>query len=145
MFLGEYQHTIDEKGRVAIPSKFRPSLSEGLVVTRGIDRCLYIWTLDRWQEMARSMSKLPIVQENARRITRHFFSGAVDTKMDKLGRIILPQYLREYAGLGSEVVIVGANTNIEIWGLDQWKAEVAMAEDQSSALAEHLAPIWGQG
>ena len=91
------------------------------------------------------MSKLPIVQENARRITRHFFSGAVDTKMDKLGRIILPQYLREYAGLGSEVVIVGANTNIEIWGLDQWKAEVAMAEDQSSALAEHLAPIWGQG
>jgi len=145
VFLGEYQHTIDEKGRVAIPSKFRPSLSEGLVVTRGIDRCLYIWTLDRWQEMARSMSKLPIVQENARRITRHFFSGAVDTKMDKLGRIILPQYLREYAGLGSEVVIVGANTNIEIWGLDQWKAEVAMAEDQSSALAEHLAPIWGQG
>lgn len=145
MFLGEFQHSIDEKGRLAIPAKFRPPLAEGLVVTRGIDRCLYVWTLDRWQELAQRMSKLPIVQENARRITRHFFSGAVDTKMDKMGRIIIPQFLREYAGLGDEVVVVGANTNVEIWGLERWKDEVSMAEEQSSVLAEHLAPVWGQG
>ncbi|MGI5835496.1 MAG: division/cell wall cluster transcriptional repressor MraZ [Chloroflexota bacterium] len=145
MFLGEFQHTVDEKGRLAIPAKFRPSLAEGLVVTRGIDRCLYVWTLDRWQELAQRMSKLPIVQENARRITRHFFSGAVDTKMDKMGRIILPQYLREYAGLGGDAVVVGANTNIEIWSRERWEAEVALAEEQSSTLAEHLAPVWGEG
>lgn len=145
VFLGEFQHSIDEKGRLAIPAKFRPPLAEGLVVTRGIDRCLYVWTLDRWQELAQRMSKLPIVQENARRITRHFFSGAVDTKMDKMGRIIIPQFLREYAGLGDEVVVVGANTNVEIWGLERWKDEVSMAEEQSSVLAEHLAPVWGQG
>jgi MraZ protein len=145
VFLGEFQHTVDEKGRLAIPAKFRPSLAEGLVVTRGIDRCLYVWTLDRWQELAQRMSKLPIVQENARRITRHFFSGAVDTKMDKMGRIILPQYLREYAGLGGDAVVVGANTNIEIWSRERWEAEVALAEEQSSTLAEHLAPVWGEG
>jgi len=145
VFLGEFQHTIDEKGRLAIPAKFRPPLAEGLVVTRGIDRCLYVWTLDQWQELAQRMSKLPIVQENARRITRHFFSGAVDTKMDKMGRIILPQFLRQYASLDDEVVVAGANANIEIWSHDRWMSELAQGEEQSSILAEHLAPVWGQG
>jgi len=91
------------------------------------------------------MSKLPIVQENARRITRHFFSGAVDTKMDKMGRIILPQFLRQYASLDDEVVVAGANANIEIWSHDRWMSELAQGEEQSSILAEHLAPVWGQG
>ncbi len=144
-FLGEFQHTVDEKGRLAIPAKFRPQLEAGMVVTRGIDRCLYVWTLERWQELAHRMSKLPIMQENARRMTRHFFSGAVDTKMDKAGRVVIPQFLREYADLSGDVVVAGANTNIEIWSLDRWLSERSLAEDHSAELAEHLAPVWGQG
>ena len=141
MFLGEFQHSIDEKGRLAIPAKFRAPLTEGLVVTRGLDRCLYVWTIEQWREMAEKLAKLPMMQGDARRITRHFFSGAVDAKLDKLGRIVLPQFLREYAGLGDEVVVVGVYSRIEIWSKDGWESERSLAEDQSPVFAEHLAGV----
>lgn len=141
LFLGEFQHTVDDKGRLAIPAKFRPPLSEGLVVTRGIEKCLYVWPMDQWQELAQRLAKLPMLREDARRVSRHFFSGAVDTNLDKLGRIVLPQFLREYAGLGDEVAVVGAFTRIEIWGRDSWNVERSLAEAQSSVIAEHLADL----
>lgn len=141
MFLGEFQHTIDDKGRLAIPAKFRPSLTDGLVVTRGLDRCLYVWTLDQWRDLAQKLAKLPMMQGDARRIARHFFSGAVDAKLDKLGRVILPQFLREYAGLRDEVVVVGVYTRVEIWSQDNWQSERSIAEEQSSVFAEHLANL----
>jgi len=141
VFLGEFQHTIDDKGRLAIPAKFRPSLTDGLVVTRGLDRCLYVWTLDQWRDLAQKLAKLPMMQGDARRIARHFFSGAVDAKLDKLGRVILPQFLREYAGLRDEVVVVGVYTRVEIWSQDNWQSERSIAEEQSSVFAEHLANL----
>jgi MraZ protein len=141
VFLGEFQHTIDEKGRLAVPAKFRAPLSDGLVVTRGLDRCLYLWTIEQWQQMAERLAKLPMMQGDARRVARHFFSGAVDVKLDKLGRIILPQFLREYAGLGDEVVVVGVYSRIEIWSKDGWGGERSLAEDQSAVFAEHLGDV----
>jgi MraZ protein len=141
VFLGEFQHTIDEKGRLAVPAKFRAPLSDGLVVTRGLDRCLYLWTIEQWQQMAERLAKLPMMQGDARRVARHFFSGAVDVKLDKLGRIILPQFLREYAGLGDEVVVVGVYSRIEIWSKDGWNGERSLAEDQSAVFAEHLGDV----
>lgn len=142
MFLGgEFQHTIDDKGRLAIPARFRPFLVDGLVVTRGLERCLYVWTLDQWRDVAQKLGKLPLMQADARRIARHFFSGAVETKQDKLGRIVIPQFLREYAGLGSEVAVVGMNTRIEIWSKENWDSECSIAEDKIAEFAEHLADL----
>lgn len=141
MFLGEFQHTVDDKGRLAIPAKFRPALVDGLVVTRGLDRCLYVWTLEQWQELAQKLAKLPVMQSDARRVARHFFSGAVDSKLDKLGRVVLPQFLREYAALRDEVVVVGVYGRIEIWSREGWDAERSVAEEQSSVFAEHLADL----
>jgi MraZ protein len=141
VFLGEFQHTIDDKGRLAVPAKFRSSLNDGLVVTRGLDKCLYVWTLDQWMDLSQKLSKLPMMQGDARRVARHFFSGAVDTKLDKLGRVILPQFLREYAGLSDEVVVLGVHTRIEIWAKDGWDSERAIADEQSAVFAEHLADL----
>ena len=141
MFLGEFQHSVDEKGRLAVPAKFRAPLSEGLVLTRGLDRCLYVWTLDQWRELAEKLAQLPMMQGDARRVARHFFSGAMDAKLDKLGRVVLPQYLREYAGLDGEVVVVGLYSRVEIWSQENWNAERSVAEEQSSVYAEHLASL----
>ena len=141
MFLGEFQHTIDDKGRLAIPAKFRSSLNDGLVITRGLDKCLYVWTLDQWHELSQKLAQLPMMQSDARRVARHFFSGAVDTKLDKLGRAVLPQFLREYAGLSDEVVVLGVHTRIEIWAKSEWDSEREIAEEQSATLAEHLAGL----
>ncbi len=141
MFLGEFQHTVDDKGRLAIPAKFRPPLNDGLVVTRGLDKCLNVWTLDQWRDLSQKLSTLPMMQGDARRVVRHFFSGAVDSKLDKLGRVVLPQFLREYAGLGDEVVVLGVHTRIEIWATENWAAERMIAEEQSATIAEHLAGL----
>lgn len=141
LFLGEYQHSIDDKGRLAIPAKFRSPLNDGLVVTRGLEKCLYVWTLDQWREMSDRLASLPLMQNDARRVARHFFSGAVDTKLDKLGRVILPQFLREYAGLTDEVVVLGVHSRIEIWGSESWASERSQVEEQSASYAEHLATL----
>ena len=141
LFLGEFQHTIDDKGRLAIPAKFRPLLSDGLVITRGLEKCLYVWTLDEWRELSQKLGQLPMMQSDARRVARHFFSGAVDTRLDKLGRAVIAQFLREYAGLSDEVVVLGVHTRIEIWAKDGWDSERAIAEEQSATLAEHLAGL----
>ncbi len=141
VFLGEFQHTIDDKGRLAIPAKFRPSLNDGVVVTRGLERCLYVWTVDQWRELSQKLATLPMMQSDARRVARHFFSGAVDARLDKLGRVIIPQFLREYAGLRDEVVVLGVHSRLEIWARDAWVSERQAAEEQSSTLAEHLADL----
>jgi MraZ protein len=141
VFLGEFQHTIDDKGRLAIPAKFRSLLNDGLVVTRGLDKCLNVWTLDQWRDLSQKLAKLPMMQSDARRVARHFFSGAVDAKLDKLGRVIVPQFLREYADLRDEVVVLGVHTRIEIWAKEGWASERAIADEQSATFAEHLADL----
>ena len=139
LFLGEFEHSIDDKGRLAIPARFRPALDDGLFITRGLDRCLVIWDGDSWRGMAQRVRDLNPWQGDARRMQRHFFSGAVQAQPDKLGRVVIPQYLRTYAGLEDDVVVVGLADRIEVWATSEWQRERTDAERNSADLAEHLA------
>lgn len=120
MFLGEYTHSIDEKGRLTIPAKFRGRLASGLVVTRGLDRNLLVFTLDGWEELAQRITQRPISDRSARAFSRRVFSGAVDLVPDRQGRILLPTALREFANLEDEAVIIGMYNYAEIWNADSW-------------------------
>jgi MraZ protein len=138
MFLGEFEHALDDRGRVAVPAKWRHELGDGLVVTRGLDRCLLLWPMDEWRAIAAKLGQLSLMQTDARRIHRLIFSGAVDTSPDRLGRILVPGFLREYAELRDAVVLVGLLNRAEIWSRDNWQAERSEAEAHSAQLAEHL-------
>ena len=141
MFLGEFEHSLDDKGRLAIPAKFRPGLGQGLVLTRGLDRCLFVWPLAEWRTVAEKLGRLSLMHADARRLQRLLFSGAVDTQLDRLGRVLVPGFLRSYAGLQDAVVVAGILNRLEIWDLAQWSAERAAAEEQSAELAEHLSEL----
>ena len=120
MFLGEYAHTIDEKGRLTLPAKYRADLAPGVVVTRGLDKCLFIFPMDEWKKLSEKVSALPLTDVQAREFRRLLFSGANDVELDKQGRVLLPQYLREYAGLNGNVIVAGLNTHMEIWAPESW-------------------------
>jgi MraZ protein len=139
LFLGEFEHTIDDKGRLAIPARFRTALEDGLVMTRGIERCLVLYDADGWRAVADRVRNLNPWQEDARRMQRHFFSGAQPAQPDKLGRVVIPQFLRTYAQLDSEVVVVGLADRIEVWARAEWERQRTDAERDSAELAEHLA------
>ncbi len=123
MFLGEFVHTVDEKGRLTIPARFRADLDAGLVVTRGIDRCLAIYSMEEWSQLAKQVSALPMTDRRARAFRRLVFANASDATPDKQGRVLIPPRLREYAGLDGEVVVTGLNTYIEVWNQDSWSEE----------------------
>lgn len=141
MFIGEYQHTIDDKGRIAFPVKFRKDLSKGAVVTRGIDTCLSIYTLEEWQKLATQVAALPMSQANARAFSRLMLSGAMDMVPDAQGRITVPEYLRQYAAMDKEVVLVGLYTRLELWSKTNWERYKAETERQSEALAEKMGEL----
>ena len=141
MFLGEFQHTVDQKGRLAIPAKFREELAGGAVITRGLDKCLVIYPHDEWNALAEQVSRLPQTQPNARTLSRLLFSGAVDFTLDSQGRAILPQYLREYAAISSDVAVIGLHQRIEVWGLEAWNAVKFATEAEGGSLAEQLADL----
>src|SRR3989344_1432283 len=136
MFIGEYQHTIDEKGRLAIPVKFRASLAKGAVVTRGLDNCLFLYPNKDWQELAVKLSKLPISTANNRAFSRLMLAGAMDVSLDKQGRIILPDYLRKYASVKKKVVVAGLYNRLEIWDEEVWQKYKAGTEKDSGEIAE---------
>jgi MraZ protein len=144
MFLGQAVHTVDEKNRLAIPARFRSELAAGLYLTKGVDRCLYILTPDAWAVLAERIRSLPSMQADTRRLQRHFFAGADHVVPDKLGRIIIPSSLREYAGLQSEVVVAGVNSRVELWDKATWDAEQAAADVQTAAMAEQIRALDGQ-
>src|SRR6266568_7048518 len=139
LFLGEFEHSIDDKSRLAVPARFRAALEDGLVITRGLDRCLVIWDTESWRSQAERVRTLNPWQADARRMQRHFFSGAVPAQPDKLGRVVIPQFLRAYALLENDVVVVGLADRIEVWAKTEWERERAQAEQNSAELAEHLA------
>jgi MraZ protein len=141
VFLGRYEHTIDSKGRLAIPARYRPALERGLVVTRGIDRCLTIYPLAAWETLAEKVNALPLGDPNARALRRLFFAEASDAALDRQGRIIVPAALRAYAGLEEAAIVVGMNTSIEVWSPTRWAEQAAALEDDGSAIAEHLAGL----
>jgi MraZ protein len=136
MFLGEYVHTTDDGGRLTIPARFRPGLEAGLVITRGLDRCLAIYPLEEWEQLAARVSGLPITNRRARALRRRFFANASDVTLDKQGRVLVPPRLREYAGLDGEVVITGLDTYIELWNPDSWHKERERVEGDDAAMED---------
>lgn len=132
MFVGEYRHNLDSKGRLAIPFRMRTELSTGAVVTRGVDSCLTIYTKEEWEKLASKIAALPMSDPKARRFSRFFLAGAAEVEFDKQGRILVPAYLREYAGIGAAVVVAGVYSRIELWSEDKWDAQskdVSPADD----------------
>ncbi|NLY78134.1 MAG: division/cell wall cluster transcriptional repressor MraZ [Tissierellia bacterium] len=120
MFIGEYQHTVDSKGRIIMPSKFRDGLGQNFVVTKGLDNCLFVYPIEEWQSFEKKLRTLPLTNKNARAFIRFFFAGASECSLDKQGRILIPNNLREYAKLAKDVVIIGVAERIEIWAKDEW-------------------------
>lgn len=141
MFIGEYEHTVDDKGRVAIPSKFRAKLAEGLVVTRGLDGCLFVYPLADWERLAERIAALPMTQAGARQFQRLMFSGATDCQLDGQGRIVLPGFLRDYAGIERDAVVIGVNTRIELWSAGRWAEQRAKVEGEGEFIAEQLSNL----
>lgn len=138
MFIGEYQHTLDEKGRLAVPVKFRKSLSKGAVVTKGLDNCLFVYTQAEWQKLANKLAALPISKANTRAFARLMLAGAMDVSLDSQGRVILPEYLREYAKMVRKVVVTGLFNHLEIWDEKEWANYKAHTEKDSANIAEAL-------
>ncbi|MBU1126687.1 MAG: division/cell wall cluster transcriptional repressor MraZ [Patescibacteria group bacterium] len=141
MFIGEYHHQIDEKGRMAVPVKFRPDLIHGAVVTRGLDSSLFLLPLEEWGKLATSLAALPLGQSNSRAFARLMLAGAMEVGVDKQGRFVIPEYLRDYAELGKKVVIVGIHTRIEIWDEGKWETYRRQTEDDAEKIAEQLGEL----
>jgi MraZ protein len=141
MFIGEYSHNLDEKGRLAVPKKFRQALSKGAVVTRGLDACLFLYTSAEWEKLAQKLSSLPFAQANTRAFARLMLAGAMDVKADKQGRIILPEYLREYAGLKKSIVIAGLYNRLELWDQTKWSGYTKKSEAESNEIAEQMSDL----
>ena len=129
MFTGEYRHTVDEKGRIAVPAKFRAQLGAGAVVSRWLDACLAIHTTQGWDSLAAKVAALPITDQNARRFQRLIFAGAAEVELDRQGRVLLPAYLREHIDLGTEAVVVGSRDHAEIWVPATWATYAQGLED----------------
>lgn len=138
MFLGEYKHNIDYKGRLSVPKKFRGQLTKGSVLTKGLDRCLFLYTKDGWVALSDRVKELPVTASDARSFGRYLFSGATEIEFDQLGRIFIPEYLRNYAGLKKEVVVVGVLERIEIWDMEKWKKIRKEVESKGEEIAEKL-------
>ncbi len=138
MFIGEYSHTIDEKGRLAIPAKFREELGRGAIVTRGLDNCLFVYTFEEWQKLAEKLGNMPISKANTRAFARLMLAGAMDVELDKQGRIVLPEYLRKFATLKKKVVVAGLLNRLEVWDESAWNKYKAATEKDSSDIAETL-------
>ena len=138
MFLGTYEHRIDDRGRIAIPAKFREELKAGLVLAQGFDRCINVYPLKMWQEIAEKHTTPLIAKEKLRRISRFIYSPAFTEDLDRLGRVLLPAPLRHYADIKDVVVIAGVNTSVEIWSKEQWDAEKALMDEQGWQLAEGM-------
>lgn len=141
MFIGEYHHSVDEKGRMAVPAKFRAKLKNGAVVTKGLDNCLVIYPRSEWETLAEKLSSLPISQANTRAFSRLMLAGAMDIELDKQGRVIVPEYLRKYAHVKKKVVVAGLYNRLEVWNEDKWEEYRTETEEASNEIAEQLGEL----
>ncbi len=144
MFYGEHEHTIDRKGRLIIPSRFREVMkehsAESFVATRGLDKCLFVFTEDEWRTQENRFRSLSFTKQEARHFNRFFFSGAAELNCDRQGRVLLPPYLKEYAGIKRDVVLVGVSNRIEIWDKEEWKKFYEQGKGSYEQIAEKLLP-----
>lgn len=138
MFIGEYQHNLDEKGRLAVPAKFRAKLQRGAVVTKGLDNCLFLYPRKEWEDIAKKLSALPISQKGARAFARMMLGGAFELDIDKQGRVTLPQPLRDFAKIKGKTIIAGLYSRLEIWDRSSWDEYRKKTEKDSSDIAEQL-------
>lgn len=136
MFMGEYNHTIDAKGRLIIPSRLREALGEEFVITKGLDGCLFAYTKEEWSVFEEKLGALPLTNSNARKFSRFFLAGAAIAEVDRQGRILIPPVLREFAALEKEVVLVGVSRRVEIWSRERWETENTF--DDVEEIAEHM-------
>jgi MraZ protein len=141
MFIGEFQHNLDIKGRMAIPAKFRQKISGGAIITRGLDHCLFVFTNQEWEVMAQKLDALPLVKSDSRAFSRLMLAGAAEVDLDKQGRILIPDYLRQYAGLDKKVTVTGVNKRFEVWDADSWKQYKTKTESASDEIAEKLSEL----
>jgi MraZ protein len=141
MLLGEYKHNLDTKGRMAIPAKFRDKLNAGAIITRGIDNCLFVFALAEWENLAAKLIALPLAQANSRAFVRLMLAGASDVALDNQGRILIPDYLRKYAGLKKGTVVAGLYNRIEIWDEAAWDTYKSKTENASEQIAEQLGEL----
>lgn len=141
MFIGEYQHSLDQKGRLAVPVKFRAALKKGAVVTKGLDNCLFLYPKSEWQKLAKKLVNLPINKANTRAFSRLMLAGAMEVEFDKQGRIMLPDYLRKYAGLSKKSIIAGLYNRLEIWNEAAWEKYKNSTEKDSGDIAEALGEL----
>ncbi|WP_257350562.1 division/cell wall cluster transcriptional repressor MraZ [Pseudalkalibacillus decolorationis] len=138
MFMGEHLHTIDDKGRMIIPSKFREELGSTFVLTRGLDQCVFGYPLDEWKQLEEKLKALPFTKKDARAFTRFFFSGAAECQLDKQGRVNVASTLRQYAKLDKDCVVIGVSNRIEIWNKQTWEDYFSQSEDSFGEIAESL-------
>ena len=138
MFLGEYLHSVDDKNRLAIPVKFRHEFKSGMVLTRGLDSCLFLFTKSDWGILVDKIKQLPLSQARARSFSRMMLMGAMEVKLDKLGRVLVPDYLKNYAGLKKNVAVLGLSNRIEVWDADKWAEYRKKTETTVSDIAERL-------
>jgi MraZ protein len=138
MFMGEYQHSIDEKGRIIIPAKFRDSLGSHFVVTRGLDQCLFVYAMEEWAIMEQKLKALPLMKSDARAFTRFFFSGATECELDKQGRVNIPNTLVDHAKLAKDCVVIGVSNRVEIWSKEMWEGYSQQSEASFNEIAEKL-------
>ena len=141
MFMGEYSHTIDTKGRLIIPSKFCEELGETFVVTKGLDGCLFVFSDEEWKAFEIKLKSLPLTNKNARQFARFFVAGATPCELDKQGRILLPATLREFAGLEKDVVLTGMLNRIEIWSKEKWNENNSLDDVAMDEIAEQMTDL----
>jgi len=138
MFMGEYQHSVDDKGRMIVPAKFREALGAAFIVTRGLDNCLFVYPKEEWAVLEQKLKSLPLMKADARAFTRFFFSGATECELDKQGRINIPKNLCEYAKLDKDCVVLGVSNRVEIWSKQVWESYYEQSEESFNEIAEKL-------
>lgn len=136
--MGEYHHSIDEKGRVIIPAKFRDALGDRFVMTRGLDNCLFVYPMQEWAVMEQKLKSLPLMKADARAFTRFFLSGATECELDKQGRVNIPANLREHARLDTQAVVIGVSNRVEVWSKELWESYSRLSEQSFNEIAEKL-------
>jgi MraZ protein len=141
MLIGEYRHTIDDKKRISMPASFRREIGKKMVITKGLDSCLFAYTLEGWKKVSAELDKLPMTQSASRSFNRFILGSAFEVELDAMGRVLVPDHLKDFADLKSRVVVVGLNNRLEIWDERKWKENIDKVEKQADVLAERLSEV----
>ncbi len=141
MLIGEYRHTLDDKNRLSLPAKFRKELGKKIIITRGLDRCLFVYPVTEWKKFSQKLAELSIGSAEGRGFSRAMLGGATEVDLDGSGRVLVPDHLKMYAGLATKVVVAGIHNRVELWNEDSWTTYTSGVEDQANVLAQKLADI----